>query len=72
MTQKRMERIARGRRKAQGFGALTGALTVFAVLGALYGGDMKQEAGKLAAEVQEKMPEPAKNLIAEVKDKLGL
>ena len=72
MTQKKMERIVRGRRRAQGLGALTGALTVFAILGALYGEDMKEEAGKLASEAQEKMPEPAKNLISEVKSKLGL
>lgn len=72
MKQKSLERIARGRRRAQGFGALTGALTVFAVLGALYGKDMKEEAGKLAAEVQEKIPEPAKGLLEQAKEKLGL
>ena len=72
MTQKRLERIARGRRRAQGFGALTGVMTVFAVLGAIYGKDMKEEAGKLATEVQEKIPAPAKDLLAQAKDKLGL
>ena len=72
MTQKRLERIARGRRRAQGFGAISGALTVFAILGAVYGKDMKEEAGKLAAEVQEKIPEPAKDLVAQAKEKLGL
>lgn len=53
MKQKKMERIIRRRRRAQGFGALSGALTVFAILGALYGSDMKQEAKKLAAEAAE-------------------
>ena len=33
---------------------------------------MKEEAGKLAAEVQEKIPEPAKDLVAQAKEKLGL
>ena len=72
MKQKSMERIARGRKRAQGFGALTGVLTVFGILGALYGKDMKNEAEKLAAEVQEKIPEPAKDLVAQAKEKLGL
>ena len=68
MTQKRLERIARGRRRAQGFGALTGVVTVFAILGAIYGKDMK-EAGKLATEVQEKIPAPAKDLFESIKSK---
>ena len=54
MTQRRMEKIVKRRKVSQGIGALGGALTVFAVLGAIYGEDMKKEAGKLAAEVQEK------------------
>ena len=69
MTQKRLERIARGRRRAQGFGALTGVMTVFAILGAVYGKDMKDEAGKLATEVQEKIPAPAKDLLESIKSK---
>lgn len=69
MTQKRMERIARGRRRAQGFGALTGVVTVFALLGAIYGKDMKEEAGKLATEVQEKIPAPVKDMIEGIKSK---
>jgi hypothetical protein len=72
MKQKSLERIARGRRRAQGFGALTGVMTVFAILGAVYGKDMKEEAGKLAAEVEEKIPAPAKGLIEEAKKKIGL
>lgn len=67
-----MEKIVRRRKRAQGFGALSGVVTVFAILGAVYGKDMKEEAGKLAAEVQEKIPEPAKDLISQAKDKLGL
>lgn len=70
MTQKRMERIVKGRRLAQGIGALGGTLTVFAALGAIYGEDMKKEAKNIAAEVQEKIPEPAKKLIAEAKEKV--
>ena len=72
MSTKRMERIIRGRRRAQGFGAISGVLTVFAILGAIYGKDMKQEAEKMAAEAQEKMPEPAKEAISKAKEKLGL
>lgn len=71
MKTKRMERIIRRRRRAQGIGALGGVLTVFAILGAIYGKDMKQEAENLAAEAQEKMPEPAKEMIAKAKEKLG-
>ena len=69
MTQKRLERIARGRRRAQGFGALTGVVTVFAILGAIYGKDMKEEAGNLATEVQEKIPAPVKDLVESIKNK---
>lgn len=72
MTQKRMEKIVKRRRLSQGIGALGGALTVFAVLGAIYGEDMKKEAGKLAAEAQEKVPDKAKQLLGEAKGKLGL
>ena len=72
MTQKRMEKIVKRRKVSQGIGALGGALTVFAVLGAIYGEDMKKEAGKLAAEVQEKVPDKAKGLLEDAKGKLGL
>ena len=70
MTQKRMERIVRGRRRAQGIGAFTGAFTVFAILGLIFGGDMKKEAKKIAEEVQGKIPEQAKNVIEDAKEKL--
>ena len=72
MTQKKMERIIRGRRISQGIGALGGVFTVFALPGAVYGDDMKKEAEKLASEVQDKIPDKAKELIGEAKGKLGL
>ena len=72
MTQKRMERIVRRRKAAQGFGALGGVLTVFAVLGVVYGEDMKNEAEKLVTEAQDKVPGKAKELLADAKSKLGM
>ena len=55
MKQQKMERIVRRRKTAQGLGALTGTLTVFAILGAIFGGDMKQEAKQLLQEAKEKL-----------------
>lgn len=72
MNQKKMEKIIRRRRRAQGIGALAGTLTTFAILGALFGGDMKDEAKQIAAEAKEKIPEEAKKLASEAKTKLGL
>lgn len=72
MTKKKMERIARGRRRAQGIGALAGTVTVFGILGKVYGKEMKEEAVKIAGEIKNKLPEPARNVIIVVKGKLGV
>ena len=60
MTERKMKRIMkknRQRRAARGIGAFAGTATAFAILGLLYGGEMKKDA-KLAVE--------------EVKTKLGI
>ena len=60
MTEKKMKKIRKRearRTRARGIGAFAGTATAFAILGALYGSDMKKDA-KLAAE--------------EIKAKLGL
>lgn len=46
---KRMMKKERQRKTARGIGAFAGTATAFAILGLLYGGDMKKEA-KLAVE----------------------
>ena len=60
MTERKMKKIMKRearRKRARGIGAFAGTATAFAILGALYGSDMKKDA-KLAAE--------------EIKAKLGL
>lgn len=52
MTDKKMKKMLRKelrRRRARGIGAFAGTATAFAILGALYGGEMKKDA-KLALE----------------------
>ena len=60
MTEKKVKKLMKKearRKRARGIGAFAGTATAFAILGLLYGGDMKKDA-KLAAE--------------EIKAKLGL
>ena len=51
MTERKMKKIMKRearRKRARGIGAFAGTATAFAILGVLYGSDMKKEA-KLAA-----------------------
>ena len=58
MTEKKMKKIMkkeRRRRTARGIGAFAGTATAFAVLGLLYGGEMKEDAKRAADEVKTKL-----------------
>ena len=47
MTERKMKKIMKKearRKRARGIGAFAGTATAFAILGVLYGGDMKKEA----------------------------
>ena len=45
----------RKRRRAQGFGALVGALTTFAAIALLFGGEISEDAKKAKEEVKAKL-----------------
>ena len=58
MTDRKMKKMIkrdRRRRRAQGIGALAGALTSFAIIGLLYGGEMKEDAKKAKKEIKAKL-----------------
>lgn len=58
MTEKRMKKILKKearRKRARGIGAFAGTATAFAILGLLYGGDMKKEAETAAGEIKAKL-----------------
>ena len=58
MTEKKMKKIIkrdRRRKRAQGIGALAGTLTSFAIIGLLYGGEMKEDAKKAKEEIKSKL-----------------
>lgn len=58
MTERKMKKILkrdRRRKAAQGVGALAGTAACFAILSAIYGSDMKEEAKKLGGEIAAKL-----------------
>lgn len=58
MTEKKMKKMMkkeRKRKRARGIGAFAGTATAFAILGLLYGGDMKKDARLAAEEVKAKL-----------------
>lgn len=58
MTERKMKKMIkrdRRRRRARGIGALAGTLTSFAVIALLFGGEMKEDAKKVKAEIKTKM-----------------
>lgn len=58
MTDRKMKKMIkrdRRRRRAQGIGALAGTLTSFAIIGLLYGGEMKKDAKKAKEEIKAKL-----------------
>ena len=58
MTEKKMKRMIKKERKrktARGIGAFAGTATAFAILGLLYGKDMKEDAKLAAGEIKEKL-----------------
>lgn len=69
MTERQLNKMMkrdRRRKGAQRIGALAGTMTCFAILGALYGGDMKKElaeAGAKAAEAGSKLKENVGELL---------
>ncbi|MBR2707193.1 MAG: hypothetical protein IKE74_08180 [Mogibacterium sp.] len=58
MTERKMKKIMKRearRKRARGIGAFAGTATAFAILGVLYGGDMKKEAKLAAGEIKAKL-----------------
>ena len=58
MTERKMKKIMQRearRKRARGIGAFAGTATAFAILGVLYGGDMKKEAKLAAGEIKAKL-----------------
>lgn len=58
MTEKKMKKLMKmekRRKRARGIGALAGTATAFAILGMLYGEDMKKEAKLVAEEAKGKL-----------------
>ena len=58
MTEMKMKKIMKRearRKRARGIGAFAGTATAFAILGVLYGGDMKKEAKLAAGEIKAKL-----------------
>lgn len=58
MTDKKMKKIIKRdkrRRRAQGIGALAGTLTSFAIIGLVYGDQMKEDAKKAKEEIKSKL-----------------
>ena len=52
---KKLMKIEKRRKRARGIGALAGTATAFAILGMLYGEDMKKEAKLVAEEAKGKL-----------------
>lgn len=58
MTERKMKKMIkrdRRRRRAQGIGALAGTLTSFAIIGLLYGGEMREDAKKAKEEIKSRL-----------------
>ena len=58
MTEKKMKKLMKRekrRKRARGLGAFAGTATAFAILGMLYGEDMKKEAKLVAEEAKGKL-----------------
>lgn len=58
MTEKKMKKLMKRekrRKRARGIGAFAGTATAFAILGMLYGEDMKKEAKLVAEEAKGKL-----------------
>jgi hypothetical protein len=58
MTEKKMKKLMKRekrRKRARGIGAFAGTATAFAILGMLYGEDMKKEAKLMAEEAKGKL-----------------
>ena len=58
MTEKKMKKLMKRekrRKRARGIGAFAGTATAFAILGMLYGEDMKKEAKIVAEEAKGKL-----------------
>ncbi|MBR0379631.1 MAG: hypothetical protein IJH62_03625 [Mogibacterium sp.] len=52
---KKLMKMEKRRKRARGIGALAGTATAFAILGMLYGEDMKKEAKLVAEEAKGKL-----------------
>ena len=52
---KKLMKMEKRRKRARGIGALAGTATAFAILGMLYGEDMKKEAKLMAEEAKGKL-----------------
>lgn len=69
MTEKTLKKLIKKekrRKAARGIGALAGTATAFAILGLLYGEDMKREAKLAIEEIK------ARLAIEELREKLGI